>query len=111
MLGSGPLSHSGINKKVYFRIIKSGTRHHRFINQPFYRDLLAGRRTSVEPCFDLIAKVLGAPSQQKQLPVQCLANVRSCLALAAFSIQLAMIVNSIWGLNPRNVSHISDAFS
>ena len=85
--------------------------YHRFINQPFYRDLLIGRRTSVEPCFDLIAKVLGTQAKQKQLPVQRLDNVRSCLALASFSVQLAMIVNSIWGLPHRNVSHIYDAFS
>ncbi len=35
--------------------------------------------------FDLIARVIGAHAQQKQLPVSSLDNVRSCSALATLS--------------------------
>ena len=71
---------------------------------------MRNRRTSVEPLFDLIAKVIGTQAQQKQLPVRSLDNVRSCLALATLSIQIAIIVNAEWGLPHRNISDIATAF-
>ena len=69
------------------------------------------RRTSVEPLFDLIAKVLGTTGKHKQLPVQRLTNVLTCLALATLSVQIAMIVNNLWGLPPRNISVMTSAFT
>jgi hypothetical protein len=72
---------------------------------------LRHRRTTIEPLFDLVAKVIGTTARQKQLPVKGSANVRTCLALATLSVQLAMIVNSIWGLPLRNISTISAALS
>ena len=72
--------------------------------------LLRNRRTSVEPLFDLIAKVIGTHAQQKQLPVSSLDNLRSCLALATLSIQIAMIVNAKWGLLLRIISDFATAF-
>jgi len=85
--------------------------YHRLIKQPFFAGRLKRRRTSVEPLFDLIAKVLGTTGRQKQLPVQRLDHVKTCLALATLSVQIVMISNNIWGLPPRNVSDIHSAFT
>lgn len=84
--------------------------YHRFIKQPLNALRLSNRKTIIEPLFDLIAKVIGTTGKQKQLPVQGLDNVRSCLALATLSVQIAMIANNIWGLPPRNVSEMASAF-
>lgn len=84
--------------------------YHRFIQLPEMVRLMRYRRTSVEPLFDLIAKVIGTHAQQKQLPVSSFDNVRSCLALAVLSIQNAMIVNAKWGLPHRIISDIAAAF-
>jgi hypothetical protein len=84
--------------------------YHRFIKQPDMSHHLAQRRTSVEPLFDLMAKVIGTHARQKQLPVQRLENVRSCLALATLSVQIAMLTNSVWGLPHRNISEMATAF-
>lgn len=80
--------------------------YHRFLEQPSNQERFRRRKTSVEPLFDLIAK-----GHQKQLPVQRLFNVRMPLALGTFSVQIAMIMNSIWGLPLRNISTMSTAFS
>jgi Transposase DDE domain len=84
---------------------------HRYIQQPANAELLRRRRTAIEPVFDLIAQVLGTKAKQKQLPIQQLANVRTCLALATFTVQVAMIANSIWGLPLRNISTMAAAFT
>lgn len=85
--------------------------YHRLLQSPDLAACLKKRRTTIEPLFDLIAKVLGTTGPHKQLPVQRLDNVRTCLALATLSVQIAMIVNNIWGLPVRNVSDIAAAFS
>jgi hypothetical protein len=85
--------------------------YHDYINQPEQRALLQSRRTAIEPIFDLVAKALGTTGRQKQLPVQRLANVRPCLALATLTVQVAMIANSIWGLPLRNISTLVTAFT
>jgi hypothetical protein len=85
--------------------------YHRFCQHPTNRQHLRRRRTSIEPAFDLIARLIGTTARQKQLPVKGLAHVRSCLAFATLSLQLAMIVNSIWGLPLRNISIITAAFT
>jgi len=87
------------------------TAYHRFLQEPTNAALLKSRRTAIEPMFDLVAKVLGTTAQQKQLPLQKLANVRSCLALATLTIQVAMIMNSIWNLPLRNISTMAAAFT
>ena len=84
--------------------------YHRFIDQPEQRLCLSKRRSSVEPLFDLIAKVIGTTPQQKQLPVKGFCNVRCCLAIGVLSVQIAMIVNAIWSLPARNVSHMAAVF-
>ena len=85
--------------------------YHRFIKQPDNKQRLNRRRTSVEPLFDLIAQVLGCQGRHKQLPVQKLPNVSVCLALATLTVQVAMIINSIWQLPLRNVSHMRAVLS
>lgn len=85
--------------------------YHTYLKQPANVRCLRKRRTTIEPLFDLVAKVLGTTAKQKQLPVQRLHNVRTCLALATFSIQIAMLVNSMWRLPLRNISTMSAAFA
>ncbi len=85
--------------------------YHRFIKEQDNVEHLRRRGTSVEPLFDLVAKVLGTNGQHKQLPVQRQANVQTCLALATLSVQISMIVNSIWGLPSRNISVMAAAFT
>ena len=85
--------------------------YHRYLKRPANIRCLRKRRTTIEPLFDLIAKVLGTTAKQKQLPIQRLHNVRTCLALATFSVQIAMIVNSLWGLPLRNISIMSAALT
>lgn len=85
--------------------------YHAFIKEPDMKRHLQRRSTSVEPLFDLMLHVFGAEGKEKRLPVQGLAHVRTCLILATFSIQIAMIMNSIWSLPLRNVSHMRAVFS
>lgn len=85
--------------------------YHRFLAQPDIQKRMKKRKTSVEPLFDLIAKVIGATDAQKQLPVQKLVNVRTVLVLGTLTIQIAMIMNSILGLPLREISAIKAAFS
>jgi hypothetical protein len=84
---------------------------HRYRRLPPQQRLLAQRRTSIEPAFDLIAKLLGSDNNHKQLPVQGLPKVRTCVALATFSLQVAMLANSIWGLPLRTISVFLAAFA
>lgn len=84
--------------------------YHQYMNQPNEVVHLSKRRSSIEPLFDLIAKVIGATNQHKQLPVSRLSNVRCCLAIGVLSVQIAMMVNSIWNLPCRNISHMAAVF-
>lgn len=85
--------------------------YHDFIREPQQSQLLRSRRTAIEPVFDLIAQLIGATDNHKQLPLQGLANVQTGLALATLTLQVAMIANSIWGLPLRNISTITIAFT
>jgi hypothetical protein len=85
--------------------------YHRFLAEADIQERFKRRKTSVEPLFDLIAKVIGATRQHKQLPMQKLVNVRTVLALATLTVQISMIMNSIWGLPLREISTIKAAFS
>jgi hypothetical protein len=85
--------------------------YHTFIQRPDTALLLRARRTAIEPVFDLIAKLIGADDNHKQLPVQRLENVRPCLALATLSLQIAMIINSIWALPLRSIAYFQGAFT
>jgi hypothetical protein len=85
--------------------------YHDYINQPEQRDLLQSRRTAIEPIFDLVAKALGTTGRQKQLAIQRLDHVRTCLALATLTVQVAMLANRIWGLPWRNLSTLEAALT
>jgi hypothetical protein len=85
--------------------------YHAFIQLPPNALLLQARRTAIEPVFDLLAKLIGADDNHRQLPVQGLPNVRTCLALATLSLQIAMIINSIWALPVRSISFFQGAFT
>lgn len=85
--------------------------YRRFIKETDMASRLRARKIVIEPVFDLIGKLLGLTGKQKQLAIQCLRNVRTCLGLAVLSLQIAMIANSIWGLPFRNISNLKGAFA
>jgi hypothetical protein len=85
--------------------------YHHLLAEPDIQERFKKRKTSVEPLFDLIAKVIGTSTRQKELPVQKLVNVRTLLALGTLTVQIAMIMNSILGLPLREISAIKAAFS
>jgi hypothetical protein len=95
-------------KWVHGRYAKA---YHAYITQPPNATLLKRRKTAIEPVFDLVAQIIGATTNHKQLPIKGLRNVRTCLALGSFSLQIAMIANSIWGLPIRSISTIRGAFT
>ena len=68
------------------------------------------RKTAIEPMFGVLLELGATDSNQKQLPVSRLDNVRPFLLLTVILLQLAMIVNSIWRLPVRNVSWMMTAF-
>lgn len=85
--------------------------YRQFIKQPDIAPLLRHRKIAIEPIFDLLSKLLGLTGKQKQLTLQGLANVRTFLALAALSLQIAMLANNIWNLPFRSISFIHGAFA
>jgi len=90
---------------------RSATAYHCYIQQPENAALLRSRRTAIAPVFDFIAQGLGTTAKQKHLPLQKLANVRTGLALATFTVQVAMMANSIWGLPLRHISTMAAVFT
>lgn len=80
-------------------------------HDPQLAAILRQRKTAIEPIFDLIAKLLGTTAQQKQLFIQGIHNVRTHLALAVLSLQIAMTANSIWNLPFRTISHLKGVFA
>ena len=80
--------------------------YHNFIQHTENQDLMRLRRTTIEPIFDLIAKLIDTTDNHTQINTQSLDNVRTYLALAVFTLQLTMIMNSVWGLPIRAIAHI-----
>ncbi len=85
--------------------------YHRFLQQPDVARWLKARRTAIEPVFDLFRHVLGTKGTQKQLPMAGLPCVSTFLSLGVLAVQIAMLVNNIWGYPFREVSHILAAFA
>jgi hypothetical protein len=85
--------------------------YHQLLVEPDVKERFKKRSTSVEPLFDLVAKVVGVAGKQKQLPVPKFVNVRTVLALGTLTVQIAMIMNSILGLPLRKITPIKAAFS
>lgn len=69
--------------------------YHQFLRQENIKQLSVKRKTSVEPLFDLIAKVIGATDNHKQIKIQRIVNVQTCLAMGTLAVQIAMIMNSL----------------
>ena len=80
--------------------------YHCFLEQAPMKDWLKCRKTAIEPVFDLFAKVLGTANNHKQLPIQRLAKVRTFLCLGVLTVQIAMIINNVFGLPLRQISSI-----
>ncbi|MDQ1317948.1 MAG: Tnp dom protein, partial [Candidatus Poribacteria bacterium] len=68
------------------------------------------RKAIIEPLFDLISRLLDTTSNHKQLPIKGKENVRSCLGLGVMLTQLALLMNSIYGLPFHNISHMLTMF-
>jgi hypothetical protein len=93
------------------KVSPSSQNYHHFIAQEENQAWLKKRKTAIEPIFDLVSHLLDTKENHKQLPIKGLANVRSFLLLGVLMLQLAMIINSIWGLPLRNVSQMLAVFS
>jgi hypothetical protein len=85
--------------------------YHRLLKQPDIARVLAARRTAIEPVFDLFRHVLGTKGQQKQLPIAGLSIVQPFLSLGVLAVQMAMLINNVWGEPLRQISHLLAAFS
>lgn len=83
-----------------------GSRYVQYLNQPVLRAYQSQRKVAIEPIFDLLKMLLSTPNNHKQLPVSGKANGVTFLALGVVLLQLAMLMNSIWGLPLRNVTHL-----
>ena len=75
-----------------------------------FNETKASRKTAIEPTFDLLSKLLATHGQHKPLPVSGLAYVSTFLGLGVLLLQLAMIMNVIFGLPTRNVTHMKTVF-
>ena len=85
--------------------------YHHFLEQKPVDGWLKCRKTAIEPVFDLFSKVLGTANNHKQLPIQWLEKVRPFLCLGVLAVQIAMIVNNVYGLPLRQISLILSALS
>ncbi len=68
------------------------------------------RKTTIEPTFDLLSKLLATTGQHKPLPISSLAYVSTFLGLRVMLLQLAMLMNVRWERPTRNVTHIKTVF-
>ena len=68
------------------------------------------RKVAIEPIFELLKQLLSTHNNHKQLPVKGKPNVRTFLMLGVVLLQVAMLVNSIWGRPLRNVTHFIALF-
>jgi hypothetical protein len=89
---------------------KNGKAYRKFIQQPDLASLLQKRRTAIEPVFSLISHLLNTVDNHKQLPIKGISNVRTFLAFGVLLVQLALLMNTIWGLPFHNISHILTVF-
>lgn len=68
------------------------------------------RNVAIEPIFELLKQLLSTHTNHKQLPVCGKPNVVTFLMLGVVLLQVAMLVNSIWGRPLRNVTHLIAIF-
>lgn len=91
-------------------IRKKGECYLQYVNQPQLQAYQHQRKVAIEPIFELLKMILATDNNHKQLPVSGKANVITFFALGVLALQLAMVVNSIWGLSLRNVTHLITIF-
>lgn len=68
------------------------------------------RNVAIEPIFELLKQLLSTHTNHKQLPVCGKPNVATFLMRGVVLLQVAMLVNSIWGRPLRNVTHLIAIF-
>ena len=84
----------------------NGSRYVEYLNHPELQACQSQRQVAIEPIFDLLKMLLSTPNNHKQLPVSGKANVMTFLVLGVMLVKLAMLINSIWRLPLRNVTHL-----
>jgi hypothetical protein len=72
--------------------------------------VMRNSKAIIEPLFDLISRLLDTTANHKQLPIKGKENVRSFLGLGVMLTQLALLMNSIYGLPFHNISHMLTVF-
>lgn len=77
---------------------------------PELRTYQEHRKTAIEPVFSLLIQLTGTENTEKQLPVSGIENVRPFLLIATLTLQIAMVVNSIYNLPDREVSRMITLF-
>ena len=77
-----------------------------YLNRPELQTYQSQRKVVMEPIFDLLKMLLSTDNNHKQLPVIGKSNVLTFLARGGVLLQLAMIMNSIWGLPLRSVTYL-----
>lgn len=87
-----------------------GKAYRRFMQQEPIAELSYKRKTAIEPVFDLVSRIIGTTTKDKQLPLQRKGNVAAFLALGVLWLQIAMLMNTIWGLDLRNITHLITLF-
>lgn len=87
-----------------------GGRYLQYLSQPELQAYQNQRKVAIEPVFNLLKMLLATDNNQKQLPVSGKANVVTFLALGVVSLQIAMLMNSIYGLPLRNVTYLMTLF-
>lgn len=75
-----------------------------------FNETKASRKTAIEPVFDLLSKLLATNGAHKPLPVSGLPYVSTFLGLGVLLLQLAMLMNVIYRLPTRNVTHMKTVF-
>ncbi len=87
-----------------------GCNYKAFMQQAPIQNLSQKRKTAIEPVFELVSHLLGTRTKQKPVPLRGKSNVRTFLALGVLGLQMAMLLNTIWGLALRNISHLLTVF-
>jgi len=84
--------------------------YRQFTKECMYWLCIKNRKAVIEPMFDLISRLLDTTDNHKQLPVKGKSNVKSFLAFGVMLTQLALLINSIYGLSFHNISHLLTVF-
>jgi len=93
------------------RVKKAMVENYRqFTKECLYWLCVKNRKAIIEPLFDLISRLLDTTANHKQLPIKGKENVRSFLGLGVMLTQLALLMNSIYGLPFHNISHMLTMF-